>query len=297
METLTRRAFQWLFFPVLLGTGIASMAYVLAYQPKMAELAATAIPLTALLLLLILERFFPWDERWLHSQGDMKADLQSLVLVALGLETVFKIVGPVAVIWLLALFKLPPDWTIFPRHWPFWAQCVLLIGVIELAKYWFHRLCHVSPFWWPLHSVHHAVHRVYLLNGFRIHPLYHAITWLLGYFPCILIGVPVEALLMHTVILGICGGIQHCNIKLKFGFLNYIFSTNEIHRWHHSNLLAEGNNNYGAIFSFWDVIFGTWFNRPGLAPEVIGMVKENGYPINNYWKQLAIPFMYNRWVK
>jgi hypothetical protein len=30
---------------------------------------------------------------------------------------------------------------------------------------------------------------------------------------------------------------------------------------------------------------------------VIGMFAEEGYPLNNYWKQLAVPFMYRRWVK
>ena len=289
-------AFQWLLFPASLLGGIAAMGYAL-HNHLAPEQAATAIPVFFMILLGLVERWLPWDPSWNQSQGDVKADLQSLVVAAFGLETLFKVAGPVAVIWVLSQFNLPPDWHVFPLQWPFWAQCVLVIGVIEIVKYWFHRMGHESPFWWPLHSIHHAVHRVYLLNGFRIHPLYHVMTYVLGYFPCIVLGAPPETLLMHTVILGICGSFQHCNVHLKFGVLNYIFSTNEIHRWHHSTRLEEGNKNYGAIFSIWDVVFGTYFNRPGQSPAVIGMVKERGYPINSYWKQLLIPFMYRRWVK
>jgi ornithine lipid hydroxylase len=289
------KAFQWLFFPVSMITGVAVMGVCLS-RGVAVDQAALGIPLFFFALLAIFERLLPWDADWNRGRGDVGADVLSLGTVAFGVETLFKVAGPVAVVWILARFDLPADWHVFPRHWPFWAQCVLVILFIELVKYWFHRMGHETKFWWPLHSVHHAVKRVYLLNGFRIHPLYHILTYLLGYFPCILLGAPAETLLMHTVVLGIAGGFQHCNIHLKFGFLNYIFSTNEIHRWHHSTSTAEGNKNYGAILSIFDVIFGSYYNVPGKSPATIGMFRETGYPINSYWQQLAIPFTYAKRV-
>jgi sterol desaturase/sphingolipid hydroxylase (fatty acid hydroxylase superfamily) len=289
-------AFQWLFFPVSLVTGVG--AFFLARAHHVApEQAALAIPMFFMVLLWIAERRLPWDPSWNESLGDVGADLFSIATVAFGVESLFKVAGPVAVVWILSRLGLPATWHVFPREWPFWAQCALVIGFIELVKYWFHRMGHESPFWWPLHSVHHAVKRVYLLNGFRIHPLYHVLTYVLGYFPCILLGAPADTLLVHTVILGICGGFQHCNVDLRHGILNRVFSTNEIHRWHHSAQLPEGNKNYGAILSVFDVIFGTWHHIPGESPEVIGMVKEEGYPLHSYWAQLAIPFTYRKRVK
>jgi sterol desaturase/sphingolipid hydroxylase (fatty acid hydroxylase superfamily) len=250
-----------------------------------------------MVILAVFERILPYDADWNRSRGDIKADVLSLVTVAFGVETIFKVAGPLAVIAILSSLHLPPEWHVFPRHWPLWAQAALVIGFIELVKYWFHRLGHESPLWWQLHSVHHAVKRVYLLNGFRIHPLYHLFTYLLGYFPCILLGAPPETLMVHTVALGIAGCFQHCNVDLKYGFLNYVFSTNEIHRWHHANNVEEGNKNYGAILSVFDVLFGTYYNVPGASPKVIGMVHEEGYPIHSYPKQLLVPFFYKRWVK
>lgn len=290
------RAFQWLFFPASLVGGLFAMALALSHHFA-PEQAALAIPFVVLVLLLIAERLLPYNADWNRSRDDTKADLQSLVIVAFGVETVFKVAGPVAAVWILTRANLPADWHVFPRYWPFWSQCALVIGFIELVKYWFHRLGHQSKFWWPLHSVHHAIKRVYLLNGFRIHPLYHVLTYVLGYFPCILLGAPAEALLVHTVLLGICGGFQHCNVDLRFGPLNYVFSTNEIHRWHHSTKVEEGNRNYGACLSIFDVLFGTYYNVPGKAPQTIGMFKEKGYPFESYWQQLAIPWTYKRRVK
>jgi ornithine lipid hydroxylase len=289
-------AFQWLFFPVSLVAGVAAFGVVLAKHGPAVQ-AAMAIPLVVMVALFVAERRLPWDPAWNASHGDVGADLLSIATVAFGVESLFKVAGPLAVIWILSQLGLPAGWHVFPTHWPFWAQCALVIGFIELVKYWFHRLGHESKAWWPLHSVHHAVKRVYLLNGFRIHPLYHILTYVLGYFPCILLGAPTETLLVHTVNLGICGGFQHCNVDLKYGVLSKIFSTNEIHRWHHSTLLAEGNRNYGAILSIFDVIFGTWYHVPGASPARIGMVQEEGYPFNSYLAQLAIPFTYRKRVK
>jgi len=288
-------AFQWLFLPASHAAALLAMTYALSHG--LGAQGAVLIPLVVFGLVAIAERLLPFEPDWNRSRGDVLADISSLALVALGLESLFKVVGPVLAVLLLAAMKLPADWYIFPRNWPFWAQCMLVIGFIELTKYWFHRLGHESKFWWPLHSVHHAVKRVYLLNGFRIHPLYHLITYVIGYFPCVLLGAPAETLLVHNVVLGVAGAFQHGNISLKHGVLNYIFSTNEIHRWHHSNKLEEGNRNYGAILSIFDVIFGTYHNVPGKSPETIGMVKEEGYPIHSYLGQLLIPFTYHRLVK
>lgn len=290
------KPFQWLFFPLSYVIGITIIGYALAHHLP-AEPIAMAIPLTLMAIIAVFERILPFDPEWNRSRGDVKADLLSILTVPFILETIFKVAGPVAVVWTLARFGRSPDWHAFPRHWPFWAQCALVVGFIEFVKYWFHRLGHESPFWWRLHSVHHAVKRVYLLNGFRIHPLYHLLTYLLGYFPCILLGAPSETLMVHTVLLGIAGSFQHCNIHLKLGALNYVFSTNEIHRWHHSNDVREGNKNYGAILSVFDVLFGTYYNVPNAAPRTIGMVHEEGYPIHSYPKQLLVPFFYKRWVR
>jgi sterol desaturase/sphingolipid hydroxylase (fatty acid hydroxylase superfamily) len=49
------------------------------------------------------------------------------------------------------------------------AAGVLLAG--GLGDYWAHRLGHACGWWWKLHAVHHAPHRMVALNNLRLHPL------------------------------------------------------------------------------------------------------------------------------
>ena len=102
----------------------------------------------------------------------------------------------------------------------------------------------------------------------------------------------VPLVVLGLVLLAIGGSIQHCNIKLRYGWLNYVFNTNELHRWHHSKRIDEANHNYGAVLIVWDVVFGTRYYRPDGSPQELGIHHEERYPMNNYWKQLLIPF---RW--
>jgi sterol desaturase/sphingolipid hydroxylase (fatty acid hydroxylase superfamily) len=195
---------------------------------------------------------------------------------------------PAAMLWLLARFPVAAG--IFPSHWPLAGQLLIFVLGSEFVKYWMHRWGHETELGWRFHACHHSITRVYLLNGFRIHPLYHFVSYGLAIFPLLLLGAGREVTFLYSIVLGVAAVFQHANIDLKHGFLNRIFNTNDIHRWHHSPVLAEGNRNYGAILIVWDHLFGSWFCKPG-SPSRIGMQGEETYPMNNYWKQIAAAFM------
>src|ERR1700675_3171749 len=70
---------------------------------------------------------------------------------------------------------------------------------------------------------------------------------------------------------------SHCSADVKGGFLNYFFVTPEVHRWHHTVDVPEGYGyscNYGVEFSFWDLVFRTYYlpKKDGkfVMPERIG---------------------------
>jgi sterol desaturase/sphingolipid hydroxylase (fatty acid hydroxylase superfamily) len=76
-------------------------------------------------------------------------------------------------------------------------------------------------------------------------------------------------------------------------FFHYIFVTAPVHFIHHSILLKEGNSNYGTIFSFWDIIFGT-FTDPNKREKPISEVGIENDPVpSSFFKQLVFPFMWN----
>jgi sterol desaturase/sphingolipid hydroxylase (fatty acid hydroxylase superfamily) len=90
--------------------------------------------------------------------------------------------------------------------------------------------------------------------------------------------------------------LSHCGGDVKGGVLNYLFVTPEVHRWHHAVDVPQGYGyscNYGVEFSFWDILFGTYYmpkqNGEFVMPERIG--HPAGLPDErNYLKILLAPF-------
>jgi hypothetical protein len=84
---------------------------------------------------------------------------------------------------------------------------------------------------------------------------------------------------------------QHANIRLILGPLNWVFSTNELHRWQHADRPEEANRNYGGVLVIWDLVFGTYLRRPGARPLRYGLFPGNErYPRASWWRQISVPF-------
>lgn len=286
---------KYLAFPLSLITGLLA-AYQLMSSGVSAETAGMVVALAVIALVVALERWLPYPPQRHQPATGTRADVWSLILVAGGVETVIAALAPVAALAVYS-WMLSQGWhgSVFPTHWPVFLQLVLLVLLSDLGKYWLHRAGHETRWGWRLHSVHHAVKRVYWLNGFRIHPLYHVLNFVLGILPWLCLGVSKEVMALYTVTLAVSAAFQHANADLKHGWLNWVFNTNELHRWHHSRHLPESNANYGAILVVWDVLFGT--HRPAHpgAPAEFGMVHEDGYPMESYGQQLLVPFRARWW--
>lgn len=281
--------------PGCLVAGIGSALLLLENAVSPASVAL-GISITTLIIVAVMERLLPYEKSWNHSFGDLRADMASMAIVAGGVENIIGILAPVIVASVYASFyRSGVDISAFPSDWPILLQAVLLVLLADLAKYWFHRFSHEHPVGWRLHSVHHAVKRVYWLNGFRIHPLYHLINFLIAILPWLCLGADAHVVALYSVILAISAAFQHANIALNNRWLSYVFNTNELHRWHHSRMLHESNANYGAVLVVWDLLFGTYRARTPGHPAETGMVIEEGYPLHSYFRQLVIPFSTRFW--
>jgi len=281
--------------PSCLVVGVGSACVLLDKGLPPASIAL-GISLITLIIVAVMERLLPYEKSWNVSFGDLRADMASMAIVAGGVENIIGILAPVVAASAYAsLHRSGMRISAFPSNWPILLQAVLLVLLADLAKYWFHRFSHEHPVGWRLHSVHHAVKRVYWLNGFRIHPLYHLINFLIAILPWLCLGVDAKVVALYSVILAISAAFQHANIALSNRWLSYVFNTNELHRWHHSRVLQESNANYGAVLVVWDLLFGTYRPRTPGHPSEMGMVMEEGYPFNSYFKQLLIPFSLRFW--
>jgi sterol desaturase/sphingolipid hydroxylase (fatty acid hydroxylase superfamily) len=235
----------------------------------------------------LLERWMPFERGWQRAQGDAATDATSAVVLIGIVDPLLKAALPVLAIAALGAFDLHAP---APRL-PFALQVVLALLWIEFAKYWSHRWHHaLRPLWW-LHALHHGSRRLYWLNNFRFHPLNHSINTAASLLPLWLLGVSPEVLLAATAVTQPVTMLQHVNVDLRSGWLNRVFSTNELHRWHHSSDPREANANFGSSLVLWDQVFGTYRHAPQNAPVSIGLFGGGAYPAGrSYLRQLGSMF-------
>ena len=121
-------------------------------------------------------------------------------------------------------------------------------------------------------------------------PLNAFITVIIVQTPLILLGVPPEVAFAASILIDLQTLISHFNVDIRAGLFNYIFIGTELHRHHHS---ADriGSKNYGSVLSVWDIIFGTFFYKPGIIPEKLGVYDPELYPASeDIIKVIVYPF-------
>ena len=231
----------------------------------------------------LIERWMPHERVWLANDGQMMPDLCHTLLnkgVAQLLITATIFLG-------LADWLAPHHAGVWPGDWSMPAQVALGLVIVEFGLYWKHRLAHEWAWLWRFHAVHHSVTRLWFFNTGRFH-LVDTLTGLMVGMPVLLlIGAPQPVLLLVSAVTAIVGMLTHCNIRMRCGPLNYVFNTPNLHRWHHSKDLREGNRNYGENLMLFDQLFGTYFNSARRPPSDIGIA----HPMPaTFWGQIKAPF-------
>ncbi|MBK9247824.1 MAG: GH3 auxin-responsive promoter family protein [Ignavibacteria bacterium] len=252
------------------------------------EMVATISILASIVILQYSESKMPFNPEWKPLWKDWKNDGLYLFIV----QTVL----PKILMWFLILFCIrffgsmnPLNLNIWPSHLPLFVQAILVTFGSDLLRYWLHRLSHTIPFLWRFHAVHHSVEKLYWMNTSRFHPVEKAMQFLFDVVPFFLLGTPPEALALHLVWYGVNGFFQHSNIDLKYGWLNYIVSSTELHRWHHARDAKVSNNNYGNNIILWDLLFGSYFNPQNRTVSAIGLINRN-YP-KEFVSQMTAPLI------
>ena len=128
----------------------------------------------------------------------------------------------------------------------------------DLIAYWFHRAEHRFPALWAFHSLHHSDVEINVTTTTRHH-------WLEQVLQTLVISVLVGTLFKVTpVIVGahallmLYNFFSHCDIRVGFGRWCAVLNCPQYHRLHHSSLPEHRDCNYAAVFTFFDVLFGTY---------------------------------------
>ena len=287
MHMALDRILPWTAYPLVVGFGIGLHLIMLQFGQSIA--LSTYVPvLLAAGMVTWLERNFPYDPAWQAQRADVKEDLWFMVIVQLVLPRALAFFFVVSLIEPLRSLDVPLS-DYWPHHWPVWAQALLMLLAADFLRYWLHVWAHKNGFFWRFHAVHHSPPKLYWLNVGRFHPVDKGLQFLLDALPFILLGVDAPVIALYFVFYAVNGFFQHSNIKLRFGVLNYLISSAELHRWHHSRLAAESNNNYGNNLIIWDLLFGTWFLPRAREIHDIGLVNRR-YPYS-FLQQMRTPFV------
>lgn len=287
-----RPLLQWTLFPATLVCFVAAAERVMERHDG--NLVALAVFLATIPMFFALERLLPWRRQWLGSRGDVNVDVGlfglAIVLGVLVVGPINTVIGAAGVGWLGERFGMG----LWPSGWPLIAQGAVALLAGDFFRYWFHRAEHETALLWRLHATHHACERLYFFNGVRVHPLEALLSGVIEGIPLIVLGAPVEAVAMRAVMGRVIGRFQHCNLDVRLGPLDYVFSSPKNHRWHHSKKMWEANHNYGGDVIIWDHVFGTFFlpsNRE--PPHDIGIEDMPDFP-KGLGSVLLSPFRWNR---
>jgi sterol desaturase/sphingolipid hydroxylase (fatty acid hydroxylase superfamily) len=135
----------------------------------------------------------------------------------------------------------------------------LYVLILDCADYWRHRLSHRFGWWYALHAVHHAQRQMTFWSDDRNHVLDDIAAFVWFFAMGLLIGIPPMQFPLVILLLRTLESISHANARVSFGWLGErLLVSPRFHRAHHGMLAAgESSCNYGAIFPFWDMLFGT----------------------------------------
>lgn len=278
------RLLSWIAYPaiVLLAVSTFWLLRQLGAGLAWAPYVATAI---AGLAVWVTEWRLPYRATWRPTLRDIAGDgafalvTQVVMPVMLGWLAVWLVQG------LLANRGLTLE--LWPSHWPVAAQVVLKIVVGDFLRYWLHRWSHEWLPLWRWHAPHHQPSKLYCWNVLRFHPTDKALQFLCDSLPFIVLGMGPEIFAYYFVVYAASGLLQHSNCDIRLGWLNYLVSGPEVHRWHHSTDVTEASHNYAHTLIVWDVLFGTYY-RPRQAVGELGLA-DRAYP-SSFLGQMAAPF-------
>ena len=144
--------------------------------------------------------------------------------------------------------------------WPTWAHLLLGFVVRDFIQWWIHRLLHKVPALWEFHKVHHSVEEMGFAAHLRYHWMENVVYRTLEYIPLALLGIGLRDFFIIHIFTLAMGHFNHSNIRLRLGYLKYLFNNPQMHIWHHAYNLPQNKPtgvNFGLTLSIWDYLFGT----------------------------------------
>jgi len=171
---------------------------------------------------------------------------------------------------------------------PLYVGIMLFVIFDDMAQYWWHRASHSFGWLYGLHRAHHNGDYMSIRIVYRNNILYYAFMpslWLSGILIYLGLGAVYGGYIIvkMAVIFGAHSNVRWDEKLYRIKWLSPVMwvvertiSTPATHAAHHGKYKADPatnyTGNYGNLFFFWDVLFGTAKITRGY-PERIGVEK------------------------
>jgi sterol desaturase/sphingolipid hydroxylase (fatty acid hydroxylase superfamily) len=142
------------------------------------------------------------------------------------------------------------------------ATILISVFVLDFFGGWLvHITEHKVPLLWRFHIVHHADNNVDVTTGLRHHPVESVLRGLFFFAGILISGAPMYAVMIFQTFLVLFTAFEHANIRLPRWMdnaISWLFVSPNMHKVHHHWKQPYTDSNYGAVFSIWDRMLGTF---------------------------------------
>ena len=172
------------------------------------------------------------------------------------------------------------------------AVVVVVLLWKDFIAYWSHRIVH-SYYLWPFHAPHHAPRYLSAINNHNhwTAPIFNLV---IVAFPLAFVEQPEAAIWWVLALKKLHDGFTHSNVTFDMGPLKYLIVGPGFHRVHHSMEEEHFDKNFSAMFTVWDVLFGTvhWHDVKHRPPVGVADFPEPSFadwwfaPFTYWWNRL-----------
>ncbi len=173
---------------------------------------------------------------------------------------------------------------------PVFIQFVIFFILVDFVQFLGHYLLHRIDFLWEFHKIHHAQEHLGFASTRHFHWFEYLVFKPLLYIPFGLLGYGVKYYVAYYLWIGLFFTfLSHCNIKINWGFMNYIVINPDTHFWHHSkNTPGRFGVNFASVLNIWDLLFGTFYLPKDKKPQ-LGVHDIKEIPLG-FFGQMIYPF-------
>lgn len=176
----------------------------------------------------------------------------------------------------------------------------------DFCLFFAHWLMHKFAVLWDFHAVHHSAEVLTPVTVYRVHPVEEIVNGVVaslgaGVAAGLYSSFQTHAFSVPTV-MGVGVGtwlfftfafnLRHSHIWLSYGpVLSRIFISPAQHQLHHSAENRHHDKNFGFIFAFWDLLFGTLYVPKEQEEFRLGVHGEDPRDFDSVGKLYGLPFV------